>query len=609
MRLNLLLHETKSLVFVFSILVVFFFKKAIYRMFFGRAEGTKTATTKPAFILMPQSSASDRAEHWPDVIQPEIGPLHKLASIQTSLKLKKNLKNIVNKKVRQPINTYEYRDIANNKEIRVLKIIHGKKDAPLACMLCTTALPSPGYPPSPSESSNDTRLGLEYWAPSYWWGVGDPSHRVEMYNDTGGRSDTQTMTEFNISGSFYVRDNLAAALKQFRHEEKDVNIWVDAICINQQNLAEKTAQVSRMDQIYSSADHVCIWLGESTTETKETFELLKSILDLQELDKLIGKNKDQKNWILIVKLMQNKWFSRRWVIQELALAKRASIRWGEEEIQWTNFADAIALFMTKHNAIKQILGKPTSFSERQDRSSYIIEGQLDPRALGANTLVDATSNLFRRSPDGKIQERLLTLEALVSSMFLPFEASNPKDTIYAVLSLAKDTFQNGSAPPTPSWMKPIKESPLARMVKTISHYWIDMYNQYFFYKLSEPIQDYNRLDHRVATDYSKCLIDICADFMEYCIENSQSLDILCRHWAPGPEKLTPLQRLEIEKTGEKQEQRPSWISSVEDHAFGGPAGVRTGRRHGDSFVGEPERTHRQHYSSIGLKEPNLELQK
>ncbi|TVY17426.1 Heterokaryon incompatibility protein 6, OR allele [Lachnellula arida] len=568
-------------------------------MFFSWTKRTEPATTGPAPIVLPQSSAEDREE--PDVIQPEIGALQKPALIQNGL-VKRSLKNIVDQKVRQPKDTYEYKDIAYNKEIRVLKIMHGKEDAPLSCMLCTTVLPSPGYRPSHSEPSNDTRPGFKYWALSYWWGDGVRNNRIEMYNDTGGRGETQTMTDFNISSSIHVRDNLAAALRQFRHEQKDVNIWVDAICINQKNLTEKTAQVSRMDQIYSGADHVRIWLGKSTTETKETFEFLKSILDLQELDKLININKDRKKWMLIVNLMKNPWFGRRWVIQELALAMRASVRWGEEEIQWTNFAEAIALFMTKHDAIKQILGKPNNFEALQDRSSYIIEGQLDPRALGANTLVNATSNLFRRSPDGTIQERLLTLEVLVSSMFLPFEASNPKDTIYAVLSLAKDTFPDGSAPPTPSWMKPIKDPLLAKIVKTISQYWMDVYKRRLFSKLSEPLQNHNGVDHRVATDYGKCLTDVCADFMEYCIENSKSLDILCRHWAPRPEKLTPLEKLETEKSGKKQEQLPSWIPSVEDHAFGGPAGVKDGRRHGDSFVGEPERTHRQHYNaSAGLR--------
>jgi hypothetical protein len=53
------------------------------------------------------------------------------------------------------------------------------------------------------------------------------------------------MTDFNTSGSYYIRDNLKAALLRFRNPEKDVDIWVDALCIDQENKVEKKAQVAR----------------------------------------------------------------------------------------------------------------------------------------------------------------------------------------------------------------------------------------------------------------------------------------------------------------------------------------------------------------------------
>jgi hypothetical protein len=92
-----------------------------------------------------------------------------------------------------------------------------------------------------------------------------------MYDDTHVREGLQTMTPFNPSGVFYVRDNLAAALMQFRREDEDVNIWCDAICINQTDVKEKTAQVARMHEIVrhcvlpfctpleSRACKTCLW--------------------------------------------------------------------------------------------------------------------------------------------------------------------------------------------------------------------------------------------------------------------------------------------------------------------------------------------------------------
>ena len=59
------------------------------------------------------------------------------------------------------------------------------------------------------------------------------------------------------------------------------------------------------------------------------------------------------------------------------------------------------------------------------------------QALGACQLVQITSNLFRKSGDGTIQRRLLTLEHLVSTLSM-FDAENPLDTIYAMVAIAKD---------------------------------------------------------------------------------------------------------------------------------------------------------------------------
>lgn len=57
--------------------------------------------------------------------------------------------------------------------------------------------------------------------------------------------------------------------------------------------------------------------------------------------------------------------------------------------------------------------------------------------LGAALLVDATSNLFRKTEKGR-REPLSSLEYLVSK-FGVFEATQPRDVIYALLALSKDT--------------------------------------------------------------------------------------------------------------------------------------------------------------------------
>jgi hypothetical protein len=94
-------------------------------------------------------------------------------------------------------------------------------------------------------------------------------------------------------------------------------------------------------------------------------------------------------------------------------------------------------------------------------------------------------------------------------------------------------------------------------------------------------------------------MEVYADFMEYCIEKSNSLDILCRHWAAPPKELTVRQKFELLKGGPKEERKilPTWIPTIDGHAYGGPLGVLSGRKHGDSLVGGLERLNQQHYNA------------
>ncbi|KAK3672080.1 hypothetical protein LTR78_008050 [Recurvomyces mirabilis] len=65
----------------------------------------------------------------------------------------------------------------------------------------------------------------------------------------------------------YVTSNLEAALRRLRQPKARRRIWVDAICINQADMDERSSQVMQMGQIYRNADRVIIWLGEGDRST------------------------------------------------------------------------------------------------------------------------------------------------------------------------------------------------------------------------------------------------------------------------------------------------------------------------------------------------------
>lgn len=56
------------------------------------------------------------------------------------------------------------------------------------------------------------------------------------------------------------------ALRRVRDHRKARHLWVDAICINQQDDVEKTSQVAAMGNIYESAARSIVWLGQESLQ-------------------------------------------------------------------------------------------------------------------------------------------------------------------------------------------------------------------------------------------------------------------------------------------------------------------------------------------------------
>ncbi|KAF1817380.1 heterokaryon incompatibility, partial [Eremomyces bilateralis CBS 781.70] len=85
-----------------------------------------------------------------------------------------------------------------------------------------------------------------YEAISYVWGAAEHSTKVIVNNER-----------------VKVRQNLHLALQSLRYQDSARTVWVDAICINQNNNKERSHQVDLMRNIYQGADQVVVWLGAS----------------------------------------------------------------------------------------------------------------------------------------------------------------------------------------------------------------------------------------------------------------------------------------------------------------------------------------------------------
>src|SRR5450432_767500 len=181
--------------------------------------------------------------------------------------------------------------------------------------------------------------------------------------------------------SFYVRANLHAALLHLREQNEAVHVWVDAICINQNDPDEKATQMSRIRYIYSQASSVYIWLGEGDSDNKKAFDFLRQILDPGGLDKLLAEPLlTARKWRLILDLMHNPWFSRRWTLQEIVFTEGPIVVWGDEILKWEDVSDALSLFVANFEHIKR-----TSLDPTDEAGGY----PCDPHDMAASMIIQA----------------------------------------------------------------------------------------------------------------------------------------------------------------------------------------------------------------------------
>ena len=102
----------------------------------------------------------------------------------------------------------------------------------------------------------------DYYALSYVWGTAAADRQISLNG-----------------ASFRVTENLRTALKAIQNFHRTLKVspwvWIDAVCINQQDVREKERQIPLMDQIYSRATSVLIWFSAMPKDVQMVVEALK----------------------------------------------------------------------------------------------------------------------------------------------------------------------------------------------------------------------------------------------------------------------------------------------------------------------------------------------
>lgn len=123
--------------------------------------------------------------------------------------------------------------------------------------------------------------------------------------------------------------------------EKNVRplIWIDYLCIDQDNVDERNHQVNLMRVIYSKAKWVVIWLGLPADDSELVVEYVRTIgvfLDRSDSDAFADSwrqfLKHEANWQAVQALTKRPYWSRLWVVQEVMLAKRMLMCLGQDSL-------------------------------------------------------------------------------------------------------------------------------------------------------------------------------------------------------------------------------------------------------------------------------------
>ena len=277
---------------------------------------------------------------------------------------------------------YTYQALRNPRDIRLIRIQSGQRHENIVCDIVHGNLDH-----SP-----------RYEALSYTWG--DP---------TTGRQ----ITCQEPSSTLAITSNCESALKRLRRRDTSRTLWIDAVCIDQTNLQERSDQVQLMWAIYAQANKALVYVGDDSSDSAIAMDFIaadyKTLTSTHESRPSIGLDSggpitsQQK---AIENMLRRPWFERVWVLQEVHFASEVEVLCGDRSVPW----EALVLTATYLNTTLKELREASAI----EKIPNIIHVREKPKA-------DESPGLLQRLLDTR-----------------HCKSTDPRDKIYALLNMVTE---------------------------------------------------------------------------------------------------------------------------------------------------------------------------
>lgn len=329
-----------------------------------------------------------------------------------------------------PGQTYHYSALPSKSSIRLLQIL-SKPEEPINCSLKVIDL-----------DHDDRPL---YDCLSYTWG--DPLYEELFVEDKKKNMDNERKFPIDFDGeTICVTANLNEALKQLSMKGEILStsddteageegfMWIDAICINQEDMKERSAQVGMMTRIYREAEKVIVWLGPDDLVTESGIEVMNRLssvapekrdaelhpdLDDQEVYEVLGiPFITSQKWLALATFLLRTWFKRIWVLQETFVAKNVVVLCGSHTVNWENIIGA---------------SRTLNGTRLGEWLTETMWGVTNPRSRSTRYVGNTMNNHFIFQEMRENAESLNLEALLVYSRY--FGATMDEDRVYAIMGV------------------------------------------------------------------------------------------------------------------------------------------------------------------------------